>query len=180
MSIAHESGILEHDATHEITSARLSHDGVYRYRLDRTWDRPAGRLLFVMLNPSTADGTVDDPTIRRCRGFTLREGLGGFTVVNLFALRATDPKHLRQHPDPVGPLCDVHLRLAALGEERPRAVIAAWGAHPFAADRAAEVVDLFAENRQRLSCLGVTKGGHPRHPLYVKGDTPLLPYPVRR
>lgn len=155
----------------ERATATLSDDGVYRYRLDRIWDPDAPRALFIMLNPSTADATTDDPTIRRCRTFAHREQLGGFTVVNLYALRSPDPAALLDHPDPVGPDCDHHLLQAM---RHPHVAIAAWGAHPFAERRAEYVARLVVNaTNTTLRCLGRTKHGHPRHPLYVKGDAPL-------
>lgn len=142
-------------------------DGPYRYRLDRWWgDGP--RLVWVMLNPSTADANVDDPTIRRVRGFTQREGYDGFTVVNLFSLRATDPAALASHIDPVGWHGDL-IPYAAI--KRAPAVVVAWGANPMAARRAAQ----FRSSCPDALCLGHTKAGHPRHPLYVRKDQPLVP-----
>jgi len=145
---------------------------VYRYTLTRAWTS-ATRMRFIMLNPSTADQTVDDPTIRRCVGFAKREGFGGIEVVNLFALRATDPAVLRAHPDPVGPDND-HAICRVLQETD--FVVAAWGAHPYAMPRAREVLRIVREVRVIPMCFGVTKGRSPRHPLYVKGDQPLTEY----
>lgn len=139
----------------------------YRYTLERHWGQtpPA---VFVMLNPSTADAFTEDPTIRRCLSFAKREGCGGLIVVNLFALRATDPKALRSHPDPVGPGNDGIIQ-EAYHQGAP--VIAAWGVHGAFNDRDKRVLWLleFCD----LHVLGLTKGGHPRHPLYVPGDAPL-------
>jgi hypothetical protein len=80
----------------------LSPDGLYRYLLWRTWNPKANTMVWLMLNPSTADAMNDDPTIRRCIGFAQREGCGSIQVLNLYALRATKPKHLFDHPDPEG------------------------------------------------------------------------------
>jgi hypothetical protein len=139
----------------------------YRYTLERHWGdaKPA---VFVMLNPSTADAFVEDPTIRRCQAFAKREGCGGLIVVNLFALRATDPKALYSHPDPVGPLNDGIVHEA---HYQGSPVIAAWGVHGTLNGRSAAVCSLleFCD----LHVLGLTKDGHPRHPLYVRGDAPL-------
>src|SRR5262245_13227298 len=106
------------------SSAELSPCGRYRYALTRTWGDPKKVVCWVMLNPSTADADQDDPTIRRCLGFSRAWGAGGLVVVNLFALRATDPDQLRIAADPVGPDNDSHLSTAAFG----RLVVAAWGA----------------------------------------------------
>lgn len=158
-----------------LAGATLSPCGTYRYTLSRIWDASLPAALFIMLNPSTADASVDDPTIRRCRSFATREGCGALTVVNLFALRATDPGELTTHPDPVGPDNDTHIALA-LGKQ-PEVVIAAWGALPFARARAAAVTSILAPTWQ-VNCLGTTKSGDPRHPLYVRGDQPLAAWPT--
>lgn len=158
----------------DLSGAVLSPCGTYRYTLDRVWDASLLTALFIMLNPSTADASEDDPTIRRCRSFATREGCGGLTVVNLFALRSTDPAALTSHPDPVGPQNDVHIALAL--DRQPAVVIAAWGAHPFAKPRAAQVAGLLTAHGGQPQCLGVTKNGDPRHPLYVRGDAPLAPW----
>lgn len=156
-----------------LAGAVLSPCGTYRYTLDRVWDASRPTALFIMLNPSTADASEGDPTIRRCRSFATREGCGALTVVNLFALRSTDPGTLSTHPDPVGPQNDMHIALAI--DRQPAVVIAAWGAHPFARHRMVQVADVLAAHGGRLECLGKTKGGDPRHPLYVRGDAPLTP-----
>jgi hypothetical protein len=162
----------------EVTSAAISECGTYRYRLDRVWDACRPRAVFIMLNPSTADEINEDPTSRRCRNFAKREGYGGLTVVNLYGLRATNPAELAQHPDPVGPENLAHIRLMLA--ENPGLVIAAWGAQRFAVDQAAEVIDLMSKriDRRHIMCLGTTKDGHPRHPLYVRADAPLVPLPA--
>lgn len=151
-----------------VRDAVLSPDGVYRYALTRSWDDHAPRDVWIMLNPSTADASLDDPTIRRCMGFSRGWGAGGIWVVNLFALRATNPAELLTHTEPTGLHNDTVIDLVmARARDTGGRVIAAWGAHPAAADRA---VDLMHRTR-RLQCLGVTKAGHPRHPLYVRADT---------
>jgi hypothetical protein len=161
-------------ASGDLAGATISPCGTYRYTLDRVWDASLPIALFIMLNPSTADASEDDPTIRRCISFAKREGCGALTVVNLFALRSTDPGALTAHPDPVGPDNDLHIALA-LGKQ-PEIVIAAWGAHSFARARAEAVTSILALTWQ-VNCLGVTKDGDPRHPLYVRGDAPLIPWP---
>lgn len=146
-------------------------DGEYRYELTRSWG--TGRHLgIIMLNPSTADADQDDPTIRRCIGFAKALGYSGLKVVNLFALRSTNPAALSVHPDPVGPRNDEFIRAAASGG----VLIAAWGAHPFAARRTREVADLLMDAGVKLQALSVTKGGHPGHPLYLPGDSRPSPW----
>jgi len=160
--------------------AHLSPCGTYRYQLHRDELRPAlmpppKRVTFVMLNPSTADAEEDDPTIRRCIGFALREGGSSLTVVNLYALRATDPNELLRHPAPIGPDNDAAILDGCRGAEL---VILAWGAHRAARSRAPRMLGLLAELRADgglgLVCtLGLTKLRAPRHPLYLAADTPL-------
>lgn len=149
-------------------------DGRYRYLLWRRWAE-ADSLLFIMLNPSTADAAQDDPTIRRCIGFARRWGFGGVEVVNLFAWRATLPRELAKARDPVGPHND---RAISLAVARSRAVIAAWGVHGALGDRDAQVAPLLAATR--LRCLGLTRDGAPRHPLYVAGNVRAADFAVRR
>lgn len=156
---------LEEETRHK--DAVLSPCGVYRYRLLRAWDDKP-RVWWVMLNPSTADASVDDPTIRRVVSFSQGWGYGGCVVVNLFALRATDPAALKGHADPIGPDNDLHLRLALAAP----LVVAAWGANK-TCGRDQAVMRLLAG--KSLHCLEKTKEGHPKHPLYVRGDaTPTL------
>jgi hypothetical protein len=157
--------------------AVFSPDRVYRYLLTRTWDTRAPLVTWAMLNPSTADCLADDPTIRRCKAFARAWGRGGIQVVNLFGYRATQPAALRTASDPVGPLNDLFIREAC---QPPGVVVAAWGAHGDFRGRAAEVTRTLAAAGIRMHCLGTTKGGHPRHPLYVPGDTPLEPFEAAR
>lgn len=167
--------------------AVISADEKYRYRLWRTHAHGAPderRILFVMLNPSTADGLDDDPTIRKCRGFAKRFGCAGFDVVNLFAFRATDAKRLRDAQDPVGPLNDGELD-KALRRETYWHRIAAWGGATKAKRIMEERRDWFVRTyaleieRGELMCLGETKDGNPRHPLMLSYDTPLVSWRPR-
>jgi hypothetical protein len=161
-----------------VSLAKISPCDTYRYRLTRVWDATRPRMVFIMLNPSTADAVQDDPTIVRCVNRARREGCGSIDVVNLFALRSPDPKALPGHPDPVGPENDYHL-LSVL-TLNPRYVVAAWGANRFARPRAKHVQELLAaplaDIRRRMSCLAVNKDGSPKHPLYVRADAALIPY----
>ncbi len=95
------------------TGADFDGTGAYRYSLWREWDSRRPIVAFVMLNPSTADAAKDDPTIRRCASFARSWGYGSLEVVNLFAYRASEPKRLRQTPDPIGPANDDYLVDAA-------------------------------------------------------------------
>jgi len=157
--------------------ALISPCGTYRYWLSRPCEvahPETGTALFVMLNPSTADHTNDDPTIRRCRGFARRWGCNGLKVANLYALRSTDPAGLWRHPNPIGPDNDDHLmQLAAEHGD----VVCAWGANA-QQPRVETFTFLMGKLGVRLWCLGTTKAGAPRHPLYVKSDQRLVRWPA--
>jgi hypothetical protein len=150
--------------------AVLSDCGKYRYLLRRTWDAKLPRVLFIMLNPSMADAEIDDATIRSCIRLCKCLGFGSFEVVNLFAFRATDPIELVKAEDPIGPRNDVTIE-AALA--RCDIAICAWGAHHTAERRAADVRNMLRVRRPAIFCLGKTKAGFPKHPLYIKSGTPL-------
>lgn len=149
-------------------SAILSECTRYRYTLARIWD--AGPCLgFVMLNPSTADATLDDPTIRRCIGFARKWGYGSLVVGNLFAYRATEPDDLKAVDDPIGPANNEHLARIAQGCDR---IVCAWGSHRMARGlRAQFVVDHLRDYGANLCALKISKDGSPGHPLYISGDT---------
>lgn len=160
--------------------ARIDDSKCYRYRLWRHWSEEP-LLGFCMLNPSTADAEVDDPTIRRCIGFAQRGGYGGIEVCNLFALRATDPAELftpRLVPDgsrhylldPIGPENDAAI-LECL--DRSEHIVCAWGGrkgNPLI--RAKQVLHLLG--KRIILHLGLTQNGMPRHPLYLPNDTQLV------
>jgi hypothetical protein len=157
-------------------TAKVSECGRYRYALTRTWDAGAREVLFVMLNPSTADGLRDDPTVRKCIGFARRWALGGIRVANLFAMRATKPSELhgalRRGEDAVGPRNLEWVRALADGTNR---VVLAWGSHAKPYPEHVERV-VQALNSGPLCCLGTTDDGQPRHPLTLAYSTILEPY----
>ncbi len=153
-------------------AATLDPSGRYRYSLERQWDASAPRLACILLNPSTADATRDDPTLRRCLGFARSWGYGALEVVNLFAYRATHPRQLRQVPDPIGPENDRYL-LAARG--RAQTLWVAWGNAGSLYNRDRAVLCLLSQPGECF-CLGLTRCGQPRHPLYVRGDAGLTPF----
>jgi hypothetical protein len=146
-------------------------EGGYRYLLWRRWAETA-TVLFVMLNPSTADGSRDDPTIRRCTGLASAWGFGEVEVANLFAWRATDPRALVRARRRVGPRNDAVIVEAAA---RADAIVVAWGVHGALAGRDRAVARLLAGRAVR--CLGVCRDGAPRHPLYVRRDVITHPWP---
>ena len=136
----------------------------YRYTLTRTWDPCGARALFIMLNPSTATEVQNDPTVERCERRARALGFGAFRVTNIFAFRATDPRDMRRAADPVGPEND-----AAILESVPWAdrIVCAWGTHGAHLDRGPEVEALLRETGAPLHHLGLSKAGHPKHPLYI-------------
>ncbi|WP_116996356.1 DUF1643 domain-containing protein [Desertimonas flava] len=158
----------------------MNEPGDYRYLLTRDWLTGDGTVLYVMLNPSTADTANDDPTIRRCKTFAQVHGFARLEVVNLFAARATKPERLLSLDDPVGPANE---RYVADAMQRADLVVFAWGAW---------LATLTAKKRLRLAptdveaiaaqldvtphCLGLTSSGLPRHPLYVPGDQRFVPF----
>lgn len=146
----------------------ISSCGRYRYKLSRRWD-PADWCLFVMLNPSTADALADDPTIRRCIGFTRSWGFGGLLVGNLYAWRATRPADLPEQ-GAEGRWNDWWLRVMA---RRASMVVCAWGANA-EPERAEHVRALLGDAYH----MGLTAGGQPRHPLYLPGATAPTPWPA--
>ncbi len=153
--------------------AVISPCGRYRYLLRRSWNHDRMRALFIMLNPSTADADVDDATIRSCARLCRSWGHGSFEVINLFGWRATDPRELEKADDPVGPRND-QIAEGAMG--RCDVTICAWGAHQIAKERAHTMRALILSNRPVAFCLGMTKSGAPKHPLYIKTGTLLMAY----
>lgn len=144
----------------------------YRYLLWRTWNdltsTKLGTVLWVMLNPSTADELVFDPTVRRCFLFTRAWGYRSMEVVNIFGLRSTDPRELYRSSDPVGPDNDKAIMDAAYQADL---IVCAWGNHGRYRNRGLHVREhLKTINRIQLHVLGLTGMQQPRHPLYVRGD----------
>ncbi len=150
-------------------------DGVYRYLLTRKISEGRRTICWVMLNPSTADEARDDPTLRRVIGFSQR-GFDRLLVVNLFAMRCTDPEKLAHQPEngTIGPHNDMAIAYAARAAD---ATCVAWGASPYADARWPAVLEILrCHARRPLYCLGLTSGGHPRHPLYVRRAEPFVPF----
>ncbi len=136
----------------------------YRYSLTRTWDETGKRVLFVMLNPSTATEVQNDPTVERCERRARTLGYGAFCVCNIFAYRATDPKVMRAQADPTGPAND-----AAIIEASDWAddIVCAWGTHGEHLQRGPEMERILRAQPKPLTHLGLSKAGHPKHPLYI-------------
>ncbi|MBU2960933.1 DUF1643 domain-containing protein [Citreicella sp. C3M06] len=151
-----------------VSRALYSPCETYRYGLERRWGE-GGCLLFIMLNPSTADERRNDPTIERCQRRAVALGFGALRIANLFAFRATRPADLRRAPVPVGPENDA---LLLRWHRAAEMTLAAWGTHGSYLGRAAQVAGLCGE----LHHLGLTRDGHPRHPLYVPYAVAPLPW----
>lgn len=153
--------------------ATFSRDRQYRYRLWRHWDLSRAPLLMIMLNPSTADEERNDPTVERCERRARADGFGGLLVANIFALRSTDPKALYAHPSPVGPRNDA--AILAMAREAG-AVVCAWGVHGALSGRGLDVAARLTAAGIRFGVLGLTREGHPRHPLYMASATLVVPW----
>lgn len=139
----------------------------YRYRLDRTWDETKPHALFIMMNPSIADGTWDDRSVRKCERFARAWDYGGIYVGNTFAYRATDKKRLMAAPDPVGPENDKHLIAMA---KLARIVIFAYGqpGHRSLQDRGKLLAKILISKGVKPYVLKLSRDGTPRHPLYLR------------
>jgi hypothetical protein len=155
-----------------LPKAVFSSCGKYRYMLSRTWTPGEKYCVFVGLNPSTADEEKDDPTIRRCISYAQRWGYGGMVMLNLFAFRSTDPKGLLSVEDPVGPENDTWFDLIYFSPNVDK-VVAAWGVHGSLKKRDQEIKDRMAYG---FEVFGLTKEGHPKHPLYLKKDIMTIPW----
>lgn len=153
--------------------AIISKCGNYRYTLTRELSKEPRIVVFIMLNPSTADATQDDPTIRRCIGFAKALHCGRMIVLNLYAYRATNPRDLAFVADPIGPENDNYLTKIKTLAGKPL-VIAAWGANGKHFERSKQVMALL--DGIKVHCLGLTDEGRPRHPLYLPAKTKLMPY----
>ncbi len=153
--------------------ADISSCGTYRYSLWRTWDTAHPVLVWCLLNPSKADAEEDDPTLRRLVAYSKAWGFGGLDLVNFAALRATDPRQLSRHHDPIGPRNLDTISGSVFG----RTVVCAWGD---SIDRlppasVASSLGRLVEARE-LVCLGLTTKGNPRHPLYLAKGTKRVPF----
>jgi hypothetical protein len=168
-----------------MNQAAISGDGAYRYFLAR--DLGAGpTATFIMLNPSTADAEVDDPTVRKCLGFCRRWGCGRLHILNLFAIRSSSPAEMKQAADPVGTETERYFARVVRTSRRRRGVgdqaglvVCAWGVHGRHLHRDWEVMAWLSKRPAiRPVCLGLTRDGYPVHPLYVPYSVPLVPYDV--
>lgn len=159
----------------ELNGALISEDQLYRYSLWRIWDNSLPKVMWIMLNPSTADGDVDDPTIRRCMGFAKSWGYGGIMVGNLFAFRATDPKQLTAIDNPEG---ERNKEILTRMSKQCDLIVLAWGNAPIIKKIKPDfkVNHLFYLPMEKMMHLEIAKTGTPKHPLYLKGN--LKPKPM--
>ena len=136
----------------------------YRYALTRIWDEGGTRVHFVMLNPSTATEVQNDPTVERCERRARALGHGGFRVTNIFAWRDTDPRNMKAAQSPIGPANDATILAAA---DWADVTICAWGTHGAYLGRGAQIEQTLRQSGASLMHLGLSKAGHPKHPLYI-------------
>lgn len=146
----------------------------WRYSLTRVWNPAGGRVLFVMLNPSTATEIQNDPTVERCERRARALGFGAFRVCNIFAFRATDPRVMRAAADPIGPRNDAAI---LAGADWAGTVICAWGMHGAHLGRGLQAGTLLRATGKPLHHLGLSKAGFPKHPLYISYDRQPEPWP---
>ncbi len=156
-------------------SAIISPCGLYRYELRREWDDSLPPYVSGMLNPSTADHEIDDPTIIRNWRRAERLGYGSLIVWNLGAGRATEPADWKRMRDPIGPENNAHIRrILTECKERNGLAVVGWGAHGDHFNRARQVAQIAGEVGIKFQCLGTTKSGQPKHPLYIANEQPLV------
>jgi hypothetical protein len=161
------------------STATFSPCGLYRYDLCRVWKPRARTMVFVGLNPSTADESTDDPTIRRILGFADDWGFGSLVMLNAFAYRSTDPKALHDRAERrreiVGPDNDATIR-RTFEEHRRTKLVMGWGAHGTLLDRGRDLARLALSVHRRPECFGLTQNGQPKHPLYLAATTRAVRY----
>lgn len=174
MSKAIPEGVLEASSKGSVI---LSKSRRFRYLLTRHIADKGRPVVFVMLNPSTADASIDDATIRRCIGFARRWKASSLVVVNLFGLRATDPRELRAAANPTGKMNKHWVRTTVARKDA--LVVCAWGAHGDLLDMDEQVKRWMRKLKVKAKCLGTTKDGHPKHPLRLSYDTKLVPFDLR-
>ncbi len=150
--------------------AVIDKTGLYRYSLWREWDIDKSKIVFIMLNPSKADASIDDPTLRRCISFAKFWDYGSLIVVNLFAFRTASPLELKKVDNPIGKQNDRHLKKAIKLADQ---VVVAWGNNGKLMQRDRHVLELLSKQNIQPHCLGITKSGYPSHPLYIScGEQP--------
>ncbi|QDT34217.1 DUF1643 domain-containing protein [Thalassoglobus polymorphus] len=150
----------------------------YRYVLTRQWEESScNRAVFIGLNPSTATEYQNDPTVARCINYAKAWGHDSMTMLNAFAFRSTDPKGLKTIDDPVGPANDRYILKQCREASQ---IILCWGTHAEHLNRGLNLLAKLNKLDLELSCLKITKHGHPSHPLYLKKSLLPLPYAPER
>jgi hypothetical protein len=152
------------DAVALKTGASFSPDRKYRWSLFRLWQPASPLACYVLLNPSTADESENDPTVERCQVRAMNAGFGGLIVVNIFAWRSTDPAVLYTLPDPVGPENDAAIVRAV---QQSKLVVCGWGMHGDLRGRGREVEKLIRSAGKVPHALRINSDGSPKHPLYL-------------
>ena len=160
------------------SSACLSEDGTHRYQLERIWDEAKPIVMFVMLNPSTADWKENDPTIRRCLGFAKRWGFGGLLVGNLFSFRSTNPKELLEQEKLIIWMNIQHLKEMS---ERSKLIVYAWGNSSIVKKLEKRFPDYkpLSEIVGEPHYIELCQDGTPKHPLYLRSDLSHHKYEVK-
>jgi len=154
-------------------SATISPCNSFRYDLVRIWDKSLPKLMIIGLNCSTADAIKNDPTVRREIVFGMDLGFGSLYKANLFAFRTPSPKVMKKAEDPIGPKNDDAIFEMA---KNAHTIVAAWGTHGSYLDRDVHVLTMLMMHKFPIYCFGLTDGGFPKHPLYVKASTKLQPW----
>lgn len=156
--------------------AVISSCKTYRYLLWRIWDADKPMLTYLMLNPTTADDRLNDPTMLRCMRRAEMLGYGGMWVVNLFAVRAIGTERLYHHADPVGPQNDVALLGACMQADT---VMCGWGLHGRVLNRGVDIAILLRDKNIATQCFGINENGQPVHPYYLPYDIPPRHFPTK-
>jgi hypothetical protein len=154
------------------SGAEISTDHIHRYGLWRVWDKSLKRMMFIGVNPSTAeaDEATDDQTIHACTRIAKYQGYGGFFMGNLFSFRSRDPEILRKNLSiAIGPACDEWLKMMITASEK---VVCAWGSWKFLGDRPEKVLAMV----ESPYCISVNDDGNPKHPLFTPASTSLIPF----
>lgn len=149
------------------TGAIFSKDRIYRYALWRIWNRHKPKVMFICLNPSTADEINNDPTLNRCISYSKSWNYGGVIITNLFAYRSTNPENLKYAKYPVGKKNDRWIKSFSKKSDK---TVCAWGNNGKFLNRAEKVTKFF----KKKYCIGVNKSGEPSHPLYQPKDLKLI------
>lgn len=157
------------------SNATISPCNKYRYVLRRTWNERISAIGIVALNPSTADATADDPTVKKCVKLARFWGYGGIVLVNLFAWRATEKKEIKTIYDPIGPNNDKEIQKALNDVDD---VLVAWGEYGAYLNRSTKVRAILKQLPKKYVCIKQNISGEPTHPLYQKDDSANQLFPL--